>query len=170
MDGSKLAAMLATGFFLIFIGLTGKLGSLLGAVIDPANMQEESSSENASASGSTTGTGTASDFPDYNRQVANTAAMGLIIASVFGAYGSQAAQIATCESGLNPNAVNPQAVSGSHATGLFQILYPSTWQSTSYASQNPKDPTINAKAAYEIFKRDGYSWREWACAQKVGLN
>lgn len=164
MEGSKLSTMLFLGFILLIVGITGKIGSLLGAFIDPANMQEGNNST------STTSGGTI-PFPNYNPALANTAAMYLIITHVFTpAYADQAVKIATCESTLNPNAVNPTSVGGSNATGLFQILYPSTWNSTSLAGQNPKDPTINAKAAYEIFKRDGYSWREWDCAKKVGLS
>lgn len=86
-----------------------------------------------------------------------------IIESVFGSYSDAAIAVARCESGLNPSAVNPTPIGGSHATGLFQILYPSTWRTTSQANNSPYDATANTKAAYEIFKRDGFSWREWAC-------
>ena len=51
----------------------------------------------------------------------------------------------------------------SHASGVFQILYPSTWDGTSYAAQSPFDYNANIHAAFEIFSRDGYSWREWEC-------
>jgi hypothetical protein len=161
---AKLAAMLFVGFLLLVIGITGKWGSLLGAFIDPANMKEGNGS-----SGNAASTADGSNFPNYSNSVATTAQMSLMISSVFGAYGSQAAKIATCESSLNPNKVNPVKVGGSQAIGLFQILYPSTWNTTTFANDNPKDPITNIKAAYEIFKRDGYSWREWDCAKKVGL-
>jgi len=49
----------------------------------------------------------------------------------------------------------------SHATGLWQILYPSTWLTTSQGVQLPYDAYANTLAAYQIFQRDGYSWREW---------
>jgi hypothetical protein len=39
-DGGKLAAMFAVGFLLIMAGLNGRLGSILGAIIDPSSMQE----------------------------------------------------------------------------------------------------------------------------------
>jgi len=51
----------------------------------------------------------------------------------------------------------------SHATGLFQILYPSTWLTTSQASQSPYDAYASTLAAYQVFQRDGYSWRGWVC-------
>jgi outer membrane biosynthesis protein TonB len=86
-----------------------------------------------------------------------------IIDEVFGQYAAGAKQIAICESGLNPNAFNSTSIGGSNAAGLFQILYPSTWNTTSQAGASPYDARANATAAYEIFVRDGYSWREWSC-------
>ncbi len=86
-----------------------------------------------------------------------------IIRSVFGSYAWQAQQVAMCESTLNPNATNPIYVGNSHAAGLFQILYPSTWSSTSQATASPYNAVANTQAAYQIFARDGYSWREWVC-------
>ena len=85
------------------------------------------------------------------------------IVAVFGPNAQGALNIARCESGYDPNAVNPYAIGNSHASGVFQILYPSTWDGTSYASQSPFDYNANIHAAFEIFSRDGYSWREWAC-------
>ncbi|GCF08914.1 transglycosylase SLT domain-containing protein [Dictyobacter arantiisoli] len=86
-----------------------------------------------------------------------------VIRQVFGGYADQALHIAQCESTMNPGATNTQAIGNSHAAGLFQVLYPSTWITTSQASASPYDVTANVKAAYEIFQRDGYSWREWEC-------
>jgi hypothetical protein len=86
-----------------------------------------------------------------------------IIQSVFGSYANAAITVATCESGLNPLAENHTSIGGSHAAGLFQILYPSTWKTTSQAGNSPYDATANTKAAYQIFKRDGYNWHEWSC-------
>jgi LysM repeat protein len=81
-----------------------------------------------------------------------------MIREVFGPSGDGAVRVATCESGLNPNAYN--GVLG--AAGLFQII-PGTFASTSYRGQSVYNPLVNIKAAHEIFVRDGYSWREWAC-------
>jgi hypothetical protein len=53
-----------------------------------------------------------------------------MIYQVFGPYGAAAVRVATCESGLNPSAYNPISIGGSHAEGVFQILYPSTWAGT----------------------------------------
>ncbi|MGO8948168.1 MAG: hypothetical protein ACLQUY_10990 [Ktedonobacterales bacterium] len=85
------------------------------------------------------------------------------IVSVFGGYSQGALNVARCESGYDPNAYNPYAVGDSHAEGVFQILYPSTWDTTSYANDSPYDANLNILAAYQIFSRDGDSWREWAC-------
>ena len=81
-----------------------------------------------------------------------------MIRQVFGPYGDGAVNVAMCESSLNPNAYN--GILG--AAGLFQII-PSTFASTSYAGQDVYNPVVNIEAAHEIFVRDGYSWREWAC-------
>ena len=86
-----------------------------------------------------------------------------IINEVFGADAPAALRIAMCESSLNPNAVNSTPIGGSHARGLFQILYPSTWNTTSQAAMSPFNARANTIAAHEIFIRDGHSWREWAC-------
>lgn len=85
------------------------------------------------------------------------------IRSVFGPYTSQALTVAECESGLNPGARNSTSVGGAHAAGLFQILDASTWNSTSYRQASPYNASANIHAAYEIFHRDGNSWREWSC-------
>jgi hypothetical protein len=92
-----------------------------------------------------------------------------MISYEFGSYTADAMKIANCESSMDPAAVNTQAVDGSYATGLFQILYPSTWNSTSFKDGNPKDAWTNTQAAYEIFHRDGNNWHEWACAKIVGV-
>ena len=91
------------------------------------------------------------------------AAVIAMIQQVFGSYAPGAIQIARCESGLNPLAYNPISISGSHAEGLFQILYPSTWRGTSEASSSPYSAMANALAAHQIFVRDGYNWHEWTC-------
>jgi len=85
------------------------------------------------------------------------------IVAVFGSYSSGALAVARCESGYDPNARNPYAIGNSHAEGVFQILYPSTWDGTSYHSYSPYNYDANIHAAHEIFARDGYTWREWQC-------
>lgn len=94
----------------------------------------------------------------------NQSSVAKMIEQVFGPYSSAALQVAQCESGLNPNAYNPTSIGSSHAEGVFQILYPSTWDSTSEAASSPYNAMANIKAAYQIFARDGYNWHEWSCA------
>ena len=85
------------------------------------------------------------------------------IVAVFGGYSQGALAIAKCESGYDPNAWNAYPILNSHASGVFQILFPSTWDTTSYAGSSPFNADANIRAAYQIFQRDGYSWREWQC-------
>lgn len=85
------------------------------------------------------------------------------IIAVFGPYAQGALNVSHCESGYDPNAWNPFPILNSHASGVFQILYPSTWNGTSYHASSPFDYNANIHAAYEIFSRDGFSWREWEC-------
>ena len=93
----------------------------------------------------------------------NSTAITDMINQVFGPDGPAAIRVATCESGLDPSVYNPISVEGSHAEGLFQILVPSTWGTTSQADNSPYDAHANTVAAHEIFVRDGHSWREWVC-------
>jgi LysM repeat protein len=86
-----------------------------------------------------------------------------MIQQVFGPYAGAAMRVAQCESSLNPGATNSQPIGNSHAAGVFQILYPSTWSGTPYAGASPYDAWSNINAAHAIFVRDGYSWREWQC-------
>ncbi len=64
-------------------------------------------------------------------------------------------RVATCESNLDPNAVNP---SGSY--GLFQFIR-STWKSTPYGDQDIFDPKANANAAGWMWQQGRRS--EWVC-------
>jgi hypothetical protein len=93
----------------------------------------------------------------------NQASVIGMIEQVFGPYAGQAINVARCESGFNPSAYNNIPILGSHAQGVFQILYPVTWNGTSQAGASPYNARANIIAAHEIFVRDGYSWREWEC-------
>ncbi len=95
--------------------------------------------------------------------IPQNASVASMINQVFGPYSGSAMRVAQCESSLNPNATNPQPVGNSHAEGVFQILYPSTWSTTPYAGSSPYSAWANINAAHSIFVRDGYSWREWQC-------
>ncbi len=102
--------------------------------------------------------------PVYNAPVVSSnGSVASMITQVFGPYAASALSVARCESGLNPGAYNPTAIGGSHAAGVFQILYPSTWAGTPQAGASPYNAMANILAAHSIFVRDGYSWREWVC-------
>jgi SLT domain-containing protein len=64
---------------------------------------------------------------------------------------AQAAQIAICESGGNPQAYNP-----SGATGLWQIL-------GSVVAGNLTDPMVNALNAVSKFHASGDTFAQWVC-------
>lgn len=115
------------------------------------------------ASHSATSTTPASNTTVPSAPAAPSSSVVGMIEQIFGPYAPQAIAIARCESGLNPGAYNPTSIGGSHAAGLFQILYPSTWAGTSEAGASPYNAWANIEAAHAIFVRDGYSWREWSC-------
>lgn len=83
-----------------------------------------------------------------------------IIIRAFSPYGPGAVQwglrVAKCESGYNPNAVNP---AGPYY-GLFQFLT-STFKNTPYGNQNILDPVANASAA--AWKYGNYGGGAWGC-------
>jgi hypothetical protein len=76
--------------------------------------------------------------------------------------------LAWCESNHTPSARNRTPLGGSHASGLTQILYPSTWRTTPYGHLSPFDPATSALAAGYIWRRAGGSFKEWAdiCATR----
>ena len=101
--------------------------------------------------------------PPTGGQTTGRSTVAAMIDQVFGSYAQVAIHVATCESGLNPYAYNPASIGGSHAEGVFQILYPSTWRGTPEASSSPYNAMANIVAAHAIFVRDGYNWHEWSC-------
>ncbi|WIG57368.1 MAG: hypothetical protein OJF49_000112 [Ktedonobacterales bacterium] len=80
------------------------------------------------------------------------------IRAVFGGYAGAALRVAACESGFSATAYNRW----SGASGVFQFLR-STWNTTAYAGYSPFNAWANIHAAYQVFARDGFSWREWTC-------
>lgn len=76
-------------------------------------------------------------------------------ADKYGQSRDEMLRVATCESNLDPYAVNP---SGSY--GLFQFIR-STWKSTPYGNDDIFDPQANAMAAGWMWKQGRKS--EWVC-------
>lgn len=80
-----------------------------------------------------------------------------VIYSIFGAYGAKAVDVASCESGLNPSAVNGQYF------GLFQM---GELERAIYGGSS-LDPAEQTRAAYAYFLDSGSDWSPWsmgACA------
>ena len=158
-----LVAMLASAVLVSTLALTTPLGQ---------NIAEATNSRFTTSAGAfiqpPTPTPTATPkpkfvYPSAGNDPGKQAIINDIIAVFGDSYAQGALNIAKCESGYDPNARNTYPIGNSHASGVFQILYPSTWNTTSYAAYSPFDYDKNIHAAYEIFRRDGYSWREWAC-------
>ena len=78
-----------------------------------------------------------------------------LAATVYG-HGDELWQLARCESGFDPRARNL-----SSASGLFQILYPSTWRTTPFAKFSPFSPYANALGAGWMLAQGRRS--EWVC-------
>jgi hypothetical protein len=83
-----------------------------------------------------------------------------IILSIFGVHGHAAVAVATCESRLDPKAVN-----SSRHVGLFQVSY--YWhhrpgESFAQFRQRLIDPRRNALVAYRLSK-GGTTWQAWTC-------
>lgn len=95
--------------------------------------------------------------PTISRPISAQSVTSEIVA-VFGRYAGAALNVARCESSFNSNAYN----ASSGASGVFQFLR-STWATTSYAGYSPFNASANIHAAYQVFARDGFSWREWQC-------
>jgi len=73
---------------------------------------------------------------------------------------NKAVAVATCESGLDPEAVSP----GGGNWGLFQInrVHERTLRKMGYTWSQITDPVVNAKLARSIYDSSG--WKAWSCA------
>lgn len=90
------------------------------------------------------------------------------IREVFGEHADKAFKVLSCENAsLNPNAVNTAGnePAGSRDIGVFQIN--EYWQKTQ--GRFLFDPEINIRAAYIIFKDNGYTFERWTCGRKLGI-
>ena len=74
-----------------------------------------------------------------------------------------AVKIMGCESGYNPDAHN---VSGEDSRGLMQINLNAHPE---FSNLNLYDPLTNLKAAYQIFVKAGYNFKDWTCAKNLNL-
>lgn len=71
-----------------------------------------------------------------------------------------AIRLASCESTLNPLAVNRY----SGAAGLFQFM-PQTWAASPWHASSPFDPAANSAAAAWLYQKYGAS--QWDCSRRI---
>lgn len=139
----------------IWIGVTGRLGSLLGAIITPGFMTQGSTGNGVGASvinGSSANFGvTLTDA-----QIAQAA----VTAGVVGSKNAiaTATAIAIAESGGDPQAHNPgNATDKEDSYGLWQI---NILAHPNYNKVRLYDPNYNAQAMYAI-SSGGVNWNPW---------
>jgi hypothetical protein len=103
--------------------------------------------------------------PDANQSVEAS------IKQVFGAHADKALKLLTCENGhLNPKAMNHNRDKDGNILstdyGVFQIN--NKWQKVG----NERflfDPEINIRLAWRIYQDSGYTFKMWACGQKLKI-
>ncbi len=147
-NGVKLGFMLLIGFLLIEIGLTGKLGSILGAILTPDYMQ---ATQPATSSNSPT-------LPESGTLTASQIAAYAFATGLRGQNLTVSVAIALAESGGNT-----AAKSSTNDYGLWQINYPAH-ASLGYSKDQLLRPDINAKAMYTI-SSGGTNWHPWTTYQ-----
>lgn len=155
MDGSRLASMFLVGFFLLMVGLTGKLGSFLGAIIDPANMQQSSSSSSSDGGSANTGLINPGSLPTSGTLTATQIAQYAILANFPNNALIIATAIALAESG-GQIAVTHKNLNGSTDYGLWQI----NSVHTQFDTKKLLTAAYNAQAAYKI-SGAGADWTPW---------
>lgn len=151
MDIAPLGLFALVGFLLIEIGVTGKLGSLLGSIIDPASMQDH-----GGGAVNPTGTFNASTLPTTGTlagwQIGEYALLAGFPATQNGL--TVAIAIALAESGGNVQATHKNA-NGSTDYGIWQIN-----SVHGYSPATLLTPKGNALAAYKI-SNGGANWSPW---------
>jgi hypothetical protein len=106
---------------------------------------------------------------------ADTGTAAALMAYVGGWPEAGAMGVSDCESHHEPGARNSTPIGSSHATGAWQVLWPSTWRSTSigrrFSSEaDARNPYVNAAVAWQVWRSSGGSFRAWAdiCAARGG--
>lgn len=151
----KLAFMIMVGFMLIVVGLSGKLGSLLGAIIDPGNMQE------GAATSTTTNSTTAPVSPQTG--TANVTLTPLQIKAYAAAAGFTGnglitiIAIALAESGGQTHGKDNVNADGSRDRGLYQIN--SRWH-PEVSDAQAYNAALASKEAFRI-SQSGTNFNPW---------
>jgi Transglycosylase SLT domain len=126
----RMFVMGIVGILLIVAGISGKLGSILGAIINPEAMNDISQATPGTFSFTATSTGIATT-PLSSSTGTPTAVPGNVTTwiqqalQLAGAPASWLQPLQTLvskESSGDPNAVNPISVGAEHATGIAQML------------------------------------------------
>lgn len=139
-----------------WIGVTGKLGSLLGAFITPGYMVQGSGS--GSSVGASVTNGSSANFGTTLTDV--QIAQAAVTAGVVGSMNAiaTATAIAIAESGGDPQAHNPgSATDHEDSYGLWQI---NILAHPNYNKARLYDPNYNAQAMYTI-SNGGTNWNPW---------
>lgn len=156
--GIKLAFMFFVGFFLVEIGITGKLGSFMGAIIDPSNMSDTRPADQQIGGGSVSAGAFAFTTPG-NQNYVNLA---IADAKKAGINPTLFVKQINQESGFNPN-----AASGAGAIGIAQFI-----ESTAAGlGINPRDPVASLAAAANLmaqYQRQYGSYAKALAAYNAG--
>jgi hypothetical protein len=165
----SLGLMLGIGILIYEAGFTGRLGSLLGAIIDPAQMQDNTGGTEGTGPGTDRKTNPNAGLP--TKGILSPTQIGLYALHAGFAQGNPlvlAIAIALAESGGDTGAQHRDA-NGTTDYGLWQI-------NSVHAQYKPSDllaPAGNAAAAYTI-SGGGTNWNPWttfkngAYAQHLG--
>lgn len=87
------------------------------------------------------------------------------IESLWGARAQQAIAVFNCESGLNPNAFNPETAS--KLKGITKFSSYGVAQINAAFDERLYDYKFNLDVAYQMYLNRG--WRPWTCARKLGI-
>ena len=156
MDASKLFASSVVGFLLIAAGVSGRIGSMLGALIDPSDMVEGAPRINPNS------------LPDTNTTNATTGSTTTLSAAQIAGYARRAGfagydlniaiAVAEAESGGRVGAYNPGGPGDvENSCGLWQINVLAHSQYDRNKLLN--DAAYNAMAAFQTWKDSG--WNAW---------
>lgn len=147
----RLGFLAVVGFLLIEVGITGKLGSLLGSIIAPISMQDFAGSGNHTGVGinpaslPTTGTLSPKQIGEYMILAGFQTTESALTTGI---------AIALAESGGNIKATHKNA-NGSTDYGVWQIN-----SVHGYDPQKLLTPAGNAAAAYTVSNK-GTNWSPW---------
>ena len=155
-DAGKLLLMSFVGFLAIKVGISGHLGSVLGAIVDPANMTSQVINTNFGGGAGGSFADTSYNVPSSGTLTASQIKQVALNAGFTPGQAMVATAIALAESGGRANATNTDS-NGTVDRGLWQIN--SVHQQ--FTASKLFDPLYNAQAAYQV-SNSGTNWLPWA--------